>query len=121
MSTLTAPARLAGPARSELRLTRRGRLVLSVLTLLALLTALTLLAGPATGGATAMASLPGFGGDGPAATHRITVRPGETLWEIALRTAPGVDPRETVEEILRLNALDSAAVPAGSVLLLPAG
>ena len=45
---------------------------------------------------------------------------GKTLWAIAEREAPGVDPRETVARILDLNALESSAVVAGSVLLLPA-
>ena len=47
------------------------------------------------------------------------MQPGDTLWSIAEREAPGTDPRDTVEDILRLNHLDSVAVEAGSVLLLP--
>jgi LysM repeat protein len=57
---------------------------------------------------------------GAAATaEMVTVRPGETLWAIAEREAPGVDPRETIAAIMDLNALESSAVEAGSVLLLP--
>lgn len=103
-----------GAPRSPLRLSRRGRLLLSGLTL-ALLTCAGVLA---SGGAPAVA---GSERAEAAVADRVTVRPGETLWAIAQREAPGVDPRETIAEILDLNALESAAVEAGSVLLLPAG
>ena len=124
MSTITAPVvgfapRRVAPGRpaprpAAVRLTRRGRLLLSVLTLLVAVSAAVL----ATGGGLASAVTPGSGG-GAAAVERVTVRPGETLWAIAERTAPGVDPRETVAELMDLNALETSSVPAGSVLLLP--
>ena len=95
------------------RLTRRGRLVLTLssLVLLVLVAVLTSGGGPAVAG-----SEPGAA----ATADLVTVRPGETLWSIAQRESPGVDPRKTIARILDLNALDSAAVQAGSVLLLPA-
>ena len=95
------------------RLTRRARLLLTGLTLLVTV-ALAVLA---TGGGPATAVLPGAGGAAP--SQQVTVRPGQTLWAIAERAAPGVDPRETVAEIMDLNALESSAVQAGQVLLLP--
>ena len=100
-------ARAAGPVR----LTRRGRL----------LATLVLLAGFLAGGVLLAGGLATAGTDpGAAATaERITVAPGETLWSIAEREAPGTDPRDTVAEILELNHLQSSAVEAGSVLLLP--
>lgn len=97
---------------STTTLTRRGRLVSTALALVLLVAGGVLASGgvPATAGT----------GRGEAVTaQRVTVRPGETLWAIAGRAAPGVDPRETIARILDLNALDSAAVQAGSVLLLP--
>jgi len=97
-----------GPAR----LTRRGRLVLSALAMVLLVLGAVLM----SGGAPAAA---GSSGGGFVAAERVTVRPGETLWAIAEREAPGVDPRETVARIMDLNALESSAVAAGSVLLLP--
>lgn len=110
----SALARVAAAPR--VRLTRRGRLLLTGVVLLLLVGGL-LLAGVVTGGVPASAgSEPGHA----AVAERVTVRPGDTLWAIALREAPGVDPRATVAEILDLNALDSSAVEAGSVLLLPA-
>ena len=46
-------------------------------------------------------------------------QPGETLWQIAERIAPGTDPRETVARILDLNGLQTSQVQAGTALLLP--
>jgi LysM repeat protein len=107
------PARAVTPARrtAPVRLTRRGRLATTLVLLVAFLTGGVLLAG----GLATAGTEPGAA----ATAERVTVRPGETLWSIAQREVPGTDPRDTVEDILRLNHLDSVAVEAGSVLLLP--
>lgn len=56
----------------------------------------------------------------PVAGHAV-VAPGDTLWDIAVETAPdGVDPREQLAAIRGLNGLDSSAVAPWSVVLLPA-
>jgi hypothetical protein len=113
-SRRTQPARTQ-PVRTRpagpVRLTRRGRLVAT----------LVLLAGFLAGGVLLAGGLASAGTEpGAAATaERVTVAPGETLWGIAEREAPGTDPRDTVAEILELNHLQSSAVEAGSVLLLP--
>ena len=108
----TAPQRVSrSPAPA--RLTRRGRLLLTLLTLVLLVGTAVL----ATGSGSAVAGL--LGGPDPAAIQQVRVRPGETLWAIAERTAPGVDPRDTVAQIMDLNALTTSAVQAGQVLLLP--
>ena len=110
--TTSAPrAASIAPAGGPLRLTRRGRLVAT----------LVLLAGFLTGGGLLAGGLATAGTEpGSAATaERVTVAPGDTLWSIAEREAPGTDPRDTVAEILELNHLESSAVEAGSVLLLP--
>ena len=110
----TPEARQAAALRQVVgaRLTRRGRLLLTGLAMLVLVAAAVLLSGglPATAGTEG----------GPAATaQRVTVAPGETLWQIAERTAPGADPRETVQRILDLNGLQTAEVQSGTALLLP--
>ena len=103
----------AGPAGgcSPVRLTRRGRLVVTLVLLVGFLAVGVLTAG----GLASAGTEPGAA----ATATRVTVQPGESLWSIAEREAPGSDPRDTVEDILRLNHLDSVAVEAGSVLLLP--
>ena len=103
-----------GPQAGRVRLTRRGRLLVSALVVGLLVAGAVLL----SGGGLASA---GIGSSSDAPAHRVTVRSGETLWAIAQREVPGVDPRETIARILDLNALRSSAVRPGSVLLIPAG
>jgi LysM repeat protein len=49
----------------------------------------------------------------------VTVAPGETLWAIANEVAPDDDPRDTVQRILDLNALESSGVQAGQRIAVP--
>jgi hypothetical protein len=118
MSTMTVsagfgarPAAARSPRPAPARLTRRGRLLVTVVLLVVAVGAAVLLGG----GAPALA-----GTDRPTVTHaRVTVLPGQTLWQIAERAAPGSDPRETVQRILDLNGLQTSQVEAGTALLLP--
>ncbi len=98
--------------RSSMRLTRRGRLVLLVAVLLAVLAAFMLMSGPAVSS-----------GDAQHATSQsVVVGPGETLWAIAQRIAPGEDPRDVIAEIVELNALsDAGTIRVGQKLIVPAG
>jgi len=57
-------------------------------------------------------------GAGPNPRHH-TVRPGETLWSIAVASYAG-DPREGVWELRERNDLDSAVIVPAQVLVLPA-
>ena len=45
---------------------------------------------------------------------------GESLWSIAQEVAPSADPRDVVDAIVRLNALDGVTVSAGEQLAIPA-
>ena len=56
------------------------------------------------------------GAGGPERSYR--VKPGDTLWSIAVRTFPG-DPREGVWELRTRNELASATIVPGQVLVLP--
>lgn len=47
------------------------------------------------------------------------VREGDTLWAIASEVEPGGDPRETVDEIERLNGGLSGSLVVGHRLILP--
>ena len=50
----------------------------------------------------------------------MTVQPGQTLWSIAAEARPDADIRSTVDQIVRLNALeDGAPLPIGATLAVP--
>lgn len=104
-----APAATAAPAGS-LRLTRRGRLAVTLT--VALLLAVVAVVGARAAWATTATQ--------PPATQSVTVLPGQTLWEIAGASTAG-DPRDAVIEIRELNGLPDSQVFAGQVLLVPAG
>jgi Tfp pilus assembly protein FimV len=112
MSTLSlAPAFISAPrARSTVRLTRRGRLVVVVTSFLLVLGVAIMLAGGAVG--------TGSAGQ-PAPTEIVQVAPGDTLWDIASDLATDGDVRSVMTEIERLNALESASLSAGQKLRVP--
>jgi LysM domain len=102
------------PARTRLRLTRRGRIVFTTLGSLPLVV-WALVAVLGSGGAAADA-----GADLGARTFEyVTVHQGDSLWEIAESIAPQGDPRVVIDEIIRLNGLDGAVVEPGQRLALP--
>ena len=89
-----------------IRLTRRGRLV--VLGLLMVLAALVVV----------LIAKPGQAADTTPPPTTV-VQPGDTLWSIAGDYAPGRDRISTVEDIRRLNDLDTYNLRAGQTLKLP--
>src|SRR5690348_7876311 len=95
------------------RLTRRGRVVV----LLALVT-LTLLAFSL--GRVGSQASPRSAATGTPTTASTVVRPGESLWAVAERVAPGHDPRAVIDQIADLNNLSSSGVQAGQLLVVPA-
>ena len=100
--------------RSRLRLTRRGRVVLTLLAALPIvLLAASLVLG--SGGAAAEVDAPSNVG-----LSFLTVADGESLWSIAESVSPQGDPREVIAEIMRLNGLDDSTVQPGQRLALPA-
>ena len=57
----------------------------------------------------------------PVAAGHVVLEPGETLWDVAVRSAPnGVDPREQLDALRRLNGFGSAGLDAWTVVLIPA-
>jgi LysM domain len=102
--------RMSTTTSNALRLTRRGRVVL-VLTVMTLL----VLAGFTLGHGSSLAA----GRERPQPQHSVVVEPGETLWAVAVRSAPHVDPRLVVADIESLNHLRSATVEPGQQLLVP--
>jgi hypothetical protein len=103
-------ARVVRPARPGLRLTRRGRLLVGLLAVLAVAVAVAVATArlQALGDRTVPASAPA----------EVVVAPGETLWGIAERVAPDRDPRDVVAQLRRLNGLPSGEVHAGQRLRL---
>lgn len=96
------------PATSKARLTRRGR------TVVVLVAFVLLVVGVSLGQASSQAA-----SAGRAKPRTVTVQPGETLWQLAARTAPQSDPRLVVEQIERANSLSGAQVFAGQQLVVP--
>jgi nucleoid-associated protein YgaU len=58
------------------------------------------------------------GGTAPAYTE-VVVQPGDTLWSIATERYPSDDVRVRVEDIERLNGLQSPLIEVGQTLRLP--
>ncbi|HTG46669.1 MAG TPA: LysM peptidoglycan-binding domain-containing protein [Actinomycetota bacterium] len=53
------------------------------------------------------------------ATVAYVVRPGDTLWGIASRVAPGTDPRVVVDRLASVNGLGGRDLVPGQVLRVP--
>lgn len=103
--------RSATVATAPVRLTGRGRLAV-VSAALAVISTLAVVFGSAVV-ATGEAPV-----DGTVTT--VTVQPGQTLWSIAAEARPDADIRATVDQIVRLNALeDGVALPIGATLAVP--
>ena len=91
------------------RLTRRGRALARILATV-LVVAVFLLVAPGL----AM----GDGPDRPAPRVTYVVEPGDTLWSIARRVAPGQDPRPVVDGLIAANDL-RGGLQAGQELSIP--
>lgn len=49
----------------------------------------------------------------------VIVASGDTLWSIAVKYAPTVGPRQSIEAIYALNHLNDAKIQPGQLLLVP--
>lgn len=102
------------PQRRRARLTVRGRRLRALL----VLAAVGLIGWPAVslgfGGLTAPGGSP-LPGSAPAS---VVVRPGESVWGVAARVAPGADPRLVVTILTERNHLGHSAIHAGQRLTL---
>jgi hypothetical protein len=116
--TRDAAPRTPRTAARRVRLTRRGRVVVTGFIVAGVLLVAALawlaLAGPA------QAAGPGArSGSVYRNLATVVVRPGQTLWSIAVRAEPGADPRVVIREIADLNALSGTVVEPGQQLLVP--
>ena len=101
---------MSSPANSSpIRLTRRGRIVITLVMMTALV-----VAGFTLGRGSSQAA-----DRHHASRHTVTVEAGDTLWSVAARVAPHDDPRAVVAEIQDLNGLASAVVRPGEQLVVP--
>jgi LysM repeat protein len=118
MTTIATPASSSATipsAKTRLRLTARGRRVLTGAAALPIVVAVAV---AALGGGAALAT--GESGAPAGSFAEVTVMAGDSLWTIAQDVAPTSDPRDVIAAIRRLNALDSATVSAGQRLAIPA-
>lgn len=104
--------RPARAAAADVRLTRRGRVVLTTLFLAVALAGMVALGGWAT------ASL---SGGSPEPVRIVEVQPGQTLYDIAGQVAAPGHVREMVLRIQQLNSLPGASIEEGQKLAVPAG
>ncbi|TIC84454.1 LysM peptidoglycan-binding domain-containing protein [Nocardioides sp. GY 10127] len=105
-----APRSTQRPAQGELRLTRRGRVVVVLLGLL--VAAAVAVAFSAVSAAT----------DEAMPTQEIVVGSGDTLWDIAgeISAETGESVTSTISLIEDLNGLDNDMLLAGQTLVVPA-
>jgi LysM domain len=103
-----------------LRLTRRGRRVLTGIVMLVVIISAMLIWTSVAGGAQA----PGSGSPAPSVYQgmtQIVVQPGQTLWSIAIAADPSAAPWSVVQQIINTNALNGAQIAAGQLLWVPRG
>ncbi|WP_309617345.1 LysM peptidoglycan-binding domain-containing protein [Salinibacterium sp.] len=96
----------------RLRMTKRGRSVLSALIAAPLVVGAMLIA---LNGGEASASRD----SSDVAFQYVTVASGESLWQLASELAPTADPRDVIDQIIQLNELASSDVFAGQELAIP--
>ncbi len=112
MSTMTIDQMMSrpAPARPQVRLTRRGRLVVFLGAL-----AIVLFLGIYWGAGSVATEEPGTAEP----TEVVLVTPGDTLFDIAAEVTTDGDVNAMVERIQRLNALDSGMLVAGQKIRVP--
>lgn len=100
--------------RTRLRLTRRGRVVLTSLAAVPVV-AVALFAG--------LSAVPAVAGSSAAdvSFRYVTIEPGQSLWSLAESIAPTVDPRDVIAEITSLNGLSSSSLEPGQQIAIPLG
>ena len=108
-----APSRPVGVPATHLRLTRRGRAVITTLAAVPLVIGAFLFA---INGGGAVAT----GSSEHTQFSYVTVHSGQSLWSIAEKIAPSADPRDVIADIVSLNQLQSAVVTPGQRIAIPA-
>ncbi|HUH52857.1 MAG TPA: LysM peptidoglycan-binding domain-containing protein [Microbacteriaceae bacterium] len=103
--------------QSRLRLTLRGRVVIASMVTLILL---GLWLGMAVFGASKADAFDSFSATSESTSFATVVAaPGDTMWSVAVSVAPNADPRNVINDIVRLNQLPSADLSVGQELAIP--
>ena len=100
--------------KSHLRLTARGRAVVTTLAAIPLVIAAAFFALNG-GGALATENVATPGGS----YEYVTVEAGESLWALATDIAPSADPRDVISDILSFNGMSSSQIQPGQQLAIP--
>lgn len=102
----------AGPVR----LTRRGRLVVTAVSAL-------LIGATSVGLATAAQATRGGGGAAPAGKYvtKVVIRPGQSLWGVAEAYDPDADTRLVIADIEQMNSMTGDQLQPGETLWVPRG
>ncbi len=98
--------------RSSVRLTRRGRVVLTLVLLGLVLGAFVMFSGQSVATGETGAPVP---------TRTVVVGEGDTLWQIASDVPGGGDIREVVHQIEQLNSLPGPELTVGQEIAVPVG
>ena len=112
---VSAPRAAGAVPSRRIRLTRRGRIVVAALAVVAACG--LFVAGASAAQASSRAAAHAATGSG----QRIIVQPGSTLWSIAETADPHADARTVVQEMLQANRLKTADITAGQRLWVPRG
>jgi hypothetical protein len=96
--------------KQPIRLTRRGRRVIALLAIIPI--ALTFLL-------IGMRGAVATDGTVQSETQSVVVKPGQSLWDVAVAISPNTDPRETIWLIQQLNTMETSEVLAGQALIVP--
>ena len=112
---VSAPLAAGAVPSRRIRLTRRGRIVVAALAVVAACG--LFVAGASAAQASSRAAAHAATGSG----QRIIVQPGSTLWSIAANADPHADARTVVQEMLQANRLKTADITAGQRLWVPRG
>ena len=116
----SVPSRVPVQRVQRTRLTRRGRRVVWAFAVLLLVAVLTpVLLALASGAQAANHGLPPSAVQ--ASMRHVVVKPGQSLWSIALNSEPQADPRTVIQQIMEFNALGSQVVVPGESLWVPRG
>ena len=110
--------RTGAPAAADWRLNRRGRFVLRGLPVMVLAAVLTALAATALSITLSPAAV--SSNQAGAELEKVTVMPGDNLWDIAGRVDPAADRFATMERITELNGLEGRTLETGDDLFVPA-